>query len=148
MTLPQTDAIRRRQWPADYYSSATPPPVLPSWATFGCGAASIAILLLVFAGGAWLSRGGFTDFMDMALGMSVAEMRGMYAEDVAPEQRKSLDEAVESMREALRDGKVTVAALQPFMQEMQKSVGDRKVTPAEAKALEDTARRINSLRRR
>lgn len=148
MTLPQTDAIRRRQWPADYYSSATPPPVLPSWATFGCGAASIVILLLVFAGGAWLSRGGFTDFMDMAMGMSVAEMKGMYAADVRPEQRKSLDEAVEAMRESLRDGKVSVAALQPFMQEMQKSVRDKKVTAAEAKSLEDTARRITTLHRR
>ena len=86
--------------------------------------------------------------MDLALGMSVAEMKGMYAEDVRPEQRKSLDAAVKSMREALRSGKVSVAALQPFMQEMQKSVGDGKVTVGEAKSLEETARRTTALHRR
>lgn len=86
--------------------------------------------------------------MDMALGMSVAEMKGMYADDVRPEQRKSLDDAVESMREGLRGGKVSVAALQPFMQEMQKSVSDRKVTSQEAKSLEETASRITTLHRR
>ena len=145
MTLPETEQRRRFQWPADYYSSATPAPVLPSWAAFGCGAAAVVILLLVFAGGAWLSRGGFTDFMDMALGMSVGEMRGMYADDVTPEQRKSLDAGIESMRVSLREEKISVAALQPFMQELQRAVDDKKITPAEAKTLEETSRRIAEL---
>ena len=148
MTLPQSEEIQRRQWPADYYASATPAPVLPSWAAFGCGAASIVVLILVFAGGAWLSRGGFTDFMDIALGMSLGEMRGMYAADVTDDQKKALDASVEQMREALRSGQISVASLQPFMQAMQKAVADRKVTPAEAQTLEESAERIYSLRKK
>ena len=147
MTLPETEQRRRFQWPADYYSAPTPPSVLPPWAALGCGAASIVILLVVFAGGAWLSRGGFTDFMDMALGMSVAEMKGMYAHDVTPAQRESLDAAIESMRGALREEKISVAALQPFMQEMQKAVRDETIKADEARALEAAARRTTALGR-
>lgn len=147
MTLPETEQRRRFQWPADYYSTATPAPVLPQWAALGCGVASVVILVLVFAGGAFLSRGGFTDFMDMALGMSIGEMKGMYGDDVTPPQRESLDAAIESMRQSLREEKISVASLQPFMQEMQKAVSDEKVTASEAQALEATARRITALGR-
>ena len=137
--------MRRFLWPAEYYSGPSPAPVIPGWAALGCGAASAVILLLVFAGGAWMASGGFQQVMDISIGMTVAEMKGMYAVEVTPAQRNSLDAEIETMREGLRTKKVAVASLQPFMQSLQKAVRDEKITPAEAKSLEETVRRINGL---
>jgi hypothetical protein len=144
MTVPETSGERRFVRPADYYSSASPVPVLPSWAAYGCGAAAVVVLIIVFAGGAYLSRGGFVDFMDLAIGMSVAEMKGMYAADVTAAQKDALDGEVEAMRVNLREGKIAVAAVQPFVNVLQKTTSDSKVTPAEVKSLEESARKANA----
>jgi hypothetical protein len=149
MTEAETELAPRRTrrfvWPAEYYSGQTPAPVIPGWAALGCGAAAVVVLLLVFAGGAWMASGGFQQVMDLSLGMTVAEMKGMYVSEVTSVQRKTLDAEIETMREGLRTKKVAVASLQPFMQALQKAVRDEKITPAEAKSLEDTVRRINRL---
>lgn len=142
MTVPQTDG-RRFRWPADYYASATPDNVLPRGVTFGCAAASVVVLLVVFIGGALVSRGGFARFLDFAIGMSLGEMRGQMTADVTPEQKQSLEQEIERMRQSLRDGKVSITALQPFLQNLQNASADGKVTAAEAKTLEQTARAIN-----
>lgn len=144
MIVPETSGERRFVRPADYYSSATPERFLPSWAAYGCGAAAVVVLLIVFAGGAFLSRGGFVDFMDLVIGMSVAEMKGMYAADVTSGQKAALDKEIETMRTSLREQKVAVAALQPFLDALKKSTFDEKVTSAEASSLEEAAKRVSS----
>ncbi|HEX2059515.1 MAG TPA: hypothetical protein VHK90_02135, partial [Thermoanaerobaculia bacterium] len=63
MTVPENSERRRFVWPADYYSSASPERVLPRGVAFGCGAASLVVLLVIFIGGALVSRGGFTEFI-------------------------------------------------------------------------------------
>lgn len=144
MTVPPANSERRFVLPADYYSSPTPEAVLPSWASYGCGALGVLVLIIVFAGGAWLSRGGFADFMDFAIGMSVAEMKGMYAADVTDARKKALDGELERLRGNLRGEEIPVQSLQPFLDVLRKTTSDNKVTGVEAAAIEAAARKVNS----
>lgn len=142
----ETNGETRFRWPADYYSAPAGKGFVPRWLVFGCGGASVLVLALLFAGGAFLSGSGFTDFMDMVLGMSIAEMKGMYAEAIPADGKKSLESEIEAMRENLRDGKISVADLQPFLQKLRGVMSDNTVTAEEAHELERTARTINTRR--
>jgi hypothetical protein len=145
MSVPPPElSVRRTTWPADYYSSATPEPVLPRWAALGCGAASVLLLAIIFGGGILLSTGRFTDLMDLMIGMSVGEMKGMYSEDVSSEQRASLDAEIERFREGLRKDELPFTALQPFLEAMRNATKDGTVTPEEAEYLERVASRIGT----
>lgn len=135
MSESETTDKKSFMWPAEYYSGPSPRAVLPRGVTFGCGAAAVVALLLVFAGGAFMASGGLVQFMDFALGMSMGDVRGMYASDVTPLQKEELEIAIEQLRAGLRDGKVPVGKLDPVMQTMRKGISDRKLTPAEVKAL-------------
>jgi hypothetical protein len=149
MTVTENPPERRTfRWPADYYSAAAPKPVLPQWAPFGCGAAAVVVLILVFAGGAMISSGGFTTFMDFAIGMAVSEMKGQYAADVSADQKKSLDEEIKLMSKNLRESRVSIQAMQPFLQRLSAVSSDKKVTAAEAADLQAVARKINSAAKR
>lgn len=144
MTVPETTEPRRHfVLPADYYSSPTVHPVMPTAAAYGCGAAAVLFLALLFAGGAYLSTGGFTRFMDFVLGMSIGEMRGMYGEKVTSVQKQSLESEIEQLRAHLRADRVSVGQMQPFLQAMQSSMDDGKVSSEEAARLESTVRNIN-----
>lgn len=136
----ETSGEPRFSWPSDYYSSATPQPLLPRWAKYGCGATALLVILLIFTGGAFLAGGGFVDFMDLVLGMSVGEMKGMYTSSVTPDQRKALDAEIERLRVNLREGRTSIASLQPFLEEMRKTTGDNTVTPEEAERLRISAK--------
>lgn len=127
--------------PADYYSGPSPVAVLPRGVTFGCGAASIVALILLAAGGAWMASGGIVDVMDLSFGMTMGEVRGMYTADVTPEQKKELEEAVESLRDNLRNGKVPVANLNPVLQTIRDGIADQKMQPADVEALTAAARK-------
>jgi hypothetical protein len=129
--------------PADYYSGPSPAAVLPRGVTFGCGAASIAALLLLAGGGMWLSSGGLVDFMDLTFGMSMGEVRGAFTPDVTAAQKKELEESIEALRENLRNRKVPVGNLNPVLQTMQKGIRDKKMQPAEVEALTAAARKAN-----
>ena len=132
---------RRFVWPAEYYSGPSPVAVLPRGVTFGCGAAAVVVLVILFAGGAFMASGGIVDFMDLALGMSMGELRGMYTADVTAAQKKEVDDAIEKVRVGLREKKVSVTQLQPLMETMRKAIADQKVTPAEAKTLTASAQK-------
>lgn len=140
----ETAPARRFVWPADYYSGPSPVAVLPRGVTFGCGAASIVVLLLIFAGGAFMGSGGLVQFMDFALGMSMGDVRGMYAAEVTAAQKQELETAIEQLRVGLREGKVSVAQLQPVLETMRKGISDRKLQPAEVEALTAAARKATA----
>jgi hypothetical protein len=148
MSVPETSEKRGFVWPADYYSSATPAPVFPRAVAYGCGAASLLVLLVIFVGGAFVSGRGLSNFMDMAIGMSLGEMRGMYAPEVTPARKKTLEAEIEKMRVGLRNEKVSIVHLQPFMQNLQGAIADRKVTAREAAVLEESARKISASAKR
>jgi len=130
--------------PADYYSTASPERVLPQWASYGCGAASLLILVLVFAGGSFLAHGGFTDLMDFVFGMTMGEMRGMYTADVTAAQKQLLDQDIETMRKNLREEKITIASLQPVLRSIQKATNDKKVDGREADAIVAAVKKVNA----
>lgn len=98
-------------------------------------------LIVVFAGGAFMSSGGLVTMMDMGLGMSMGEVRGFYTPDVAAAQKKELEAAIESLRTNLRDGKTTVTRLDPVLQTMRKAIADEKMQPSEVDGLAAAARR-------
>ena len=125
----------RRLWPADYYSSATPAPVLPRWASYGCGAAAVVVLAIVFAGGLYLSGGGFAQLMDFTFGMTLGEMRGMYTPEVTQAQKDAMEKAIETMRTNVREGKASPGSMQPTLQAIQKAIKDEKLTPAEVETI-------------
>jgi hypothetical protein len=135
---------RRIYRPADYYSSAAPERVLPEWATYGCGAAAVVALLVLFAGGAFLARGGFTQLMDMVFGMTMGEMRGMYTPEVTAAQKKGLESEIETLRKNLREEKVSVQRLQPVLEAIRKTTGDKKLDAKEAEHIVAAAKKANA----
>ena len=137
---PEPAPNRSFLWPAEYYASETPKPVLPQWATYGCGIASVVVLLLVFAGGAWLAGGGFLQVLDISFGMTMGEMRGMYTPEVTAAQKKGLEDSVESLREQVRNGRIPDKNLQGLLQTMQKAMKDEKLTGAEVDSIAEQAR--------
>lgn len=134
--------------PADYYSSATPEPVLPRWAPFGCGAASVLVLVIVFAGGAWLAGGGFTEFMDFVFGMTMSELRGMYDPAVTDEQKKSLEDEIAKLRKNLREDRVSAPALDPVLRAIRSASADEKIRGDEVQAITAAARKLNATAKR
>ena len=144
MSESETTDERRFVWPAEYYSGPSPNAVLPKGVTFGCAAAAVVALIIVFAGGAFLASGGLVQFMDFALGMSMGDVRGMYAAEVTAAQKQELETAIEQLRVGLREGKVSVAQLQPVLETMRKGISDRKLQPAEVEALTAAARKATA----
>jgi len=130
--------------PCDYYSSASPERVLPAWAPYGCGGAALLILILVFAGGAFLARGGFTQVMDLVFGMTMGEMRGMYTADVTPAQKKQLEDEIALMRKNLREEKISVQSLQPVLKTIQKGTGDQKLSGKELEEIVAVTKKVNA----
>jgi hypothetical protein len=143
---PAAPAARRFLWPAEYYSSATPPPVLPRAVSYGCGALSVLVLAAVFAAGAWMSRGGFVQVLDLTLGMTLGQMRGMYTSEVTAADKQSLEREIEAMRAKMREGAVPLPRLQTFLQTLQKSMKDEKIDPAEVRQLTATAQNAQRAR--
>ena len=133
--------VTRRLWPAEYYASATPAPVLPRWAAYGCGAAAVLVLIVVFAGGLWLNSGGFAQLMDFTFAMSLGEMRGMYTPEVTPEQKDAMEREIETMRANVREKGISAGAMQPVLQTIQKAIKDEKLTPAEVDEITAAAKK-------
>ena len=136
------DVTRPRRWPADYYAAPLSEvrPVLPKWVPWGCGGAAILTLVVMVAAGALLTGSRLNALVDLALGMSLGEMKGMYTAGVTEQQKVSLDAEITQMREALQAGRISVKDVQPFMQALQRAVRDNEVTPAEADELTAAAR--------
>ena len=148
MSVPETSSETRRfVWPSDYYCGPTPKPVLPRGVTFGCAAASVVVLILVFAGGAWLSRGGFFQLMDFAFAQSLGEVRGKYTSDVTPAQKAAFEQAMESLRENMRANKIAAAEIDPVLQSIRKAMKDKKVSRADVEAMTAAARKANRPRK-
>jgi hypothetical protein len=133
---------RRFQWPADYYSGPTPVAVLPRWAAFGCGGLSVLVIAIVTAVGVYLAHGGLNQVMDFAVATTMSEVRGMYTRDVPPAQRRSVDAELARLGKDLRAGNVNVAGLDPLLRAMRDAAEDAKVTPVEARRIEDMARSV------
>jgi len=129
--------------PSDYYSSASPQRVLPAWVSFGCGAASLLILIVVFAGGAFLAGGGLAQVMDWTFGATMGELRGMYTPEVSAAQKQSLDTEIETMRRNLREEKISVQSVNPVLQAIRRATADQKVDAKELESLLAATKKVN-----
>ena len=129
--------------PADYYSSGAPERVLPQWAPYGCGGAALLVLILVFAGGAFLSRGGIFQLMDFVFGTTMGEIRGMYAKDVTKEQKDVFEKEIAAMRKELRAKAIRVERVSPLLETIRKVTADEKITRAEMDTLLAAVKKVN-----
>ena len=129
--------------PADYYSSGAPERVLPQWAPYGCGGAALLVLILVFVGGAYASRGGLAQFMDLAFGLTMSEMRGMYTKDVTAEQKAALEREVAAMRKNLREETISVQTIEPVLQVIRKASADEKISRSEIDVIVAAVKKVN-----
>ena len=136
-TPPPIKTARSMRLPAAYYSAplSEVKPIFPAWVPWGCGSAAALFLLLMFAGSAALTGPRLGALLDFVLNVSVGEMKGMYTSDVSRAQQDAFDAELKRMREQLRDGTISVQKVQPFLQAMQQTVGDEKVTPEELENL-------------
>jgi hypothetical protein len=128
---------RAFRFPCAYYSAplAEVRPIFPKWVPVGCGIASTVIIVLLFAGGAYLSGPGLSEFMDFVLGLSMGEIRGMYTPEVTAQQKQHFDDEAKQLREGLRNNTVSVSNLQPLLKRMKTAMDDGKVTPDEVDQL-------------
>ncbi len=143
---PTSPQPSRYRLPADYYAApaAEVRPVFSRRVKIGCGAASVAILLIIFVGGAIVARQGIGKLMDPLLGMMSDEIGTMYTKDVTPEQRTQLAGEITRLREGIRSGRVPVAKLDPVMASLREAVRDQKITPEESNRLAKLIHEVNT----
>ena len=139
----QTNASQRSfRVPADYYAAPLSEvrPIFPTWVPWGCGAAASLFLLILFVSGALLTGPRLNALIDLTLGMTLGELKGMYQKDVTDAQKTSFDAEVKRMRQNLTASKISAKDIQPFLQGVQKAVKDDKVTAAEVDQLTRVAK--------
>jgi len=135
--------------PADYYAAAVGDarPLFPRWVPFGCGTASIVVLLLVFALGVAVSTGALGELLDLMFGTMQGEIDKMFTPDVTAPQRAALDAEMKTMRTAIRANRLSLDHLQPLLRTMREVSSDEHVTPAETQQLTREIHEINNRKR-
>jgi hypothetical protein len=138
---PNDSPTRRFRLPSDYYSAPLSEvrPVFPRWVPYGCGIGAAVAIIALFATGAILTGPRLAQGLDFVIGMSLGDLRGMF-QGVSTEQKDAFEREVKAMRDGLNANRVPVAAVQPFLQAMQKAITDKKVTPEEVEQLTKAAR--------
>ncbi|HKO56384.1 MAG TPA: hypothetical protein VJ276_10935 [Thermoanaerobaculia bacterium] len=131
--------------PADYYCAPSSEirPIFPRWVPLGCGSASVAFVVLLFAGGVWVQHGGLEKLMDFALGMMTGEMAAVYDKDVSDAEKQALSEAMAAYRANIRTDKVPLLTVQPVMDALQPAIADKRLTREEIRHLTETIRKAN-----
>jgi hypothetical protein len=132
--LPPSLPFRR---PADYYSSPAGEarPLFPKWVPYGCGSAAIVALIIVFALGVAVSRGMLGPMFELMLATTQAEIDKMFTRDVKPADKQAFDAEMKTMRDLVRDNRVSMEQLQPLLRMIREAISDERVTPAETQQL-------------
>jgi hypothetical protein len=139
---PAASAFRR---PADYYSSVdTQKPIFARWVPFGCGTASIVVIVAMLIMAAGISSGAFGELFEYVFASMEGEIVKMMAPDVKPEQKKAFQAEMKTMRESIRRGKLSMDRLQPLMKSIREASVDEKVTGPEVERLTREVHTINS----
>lgn len=131
--------------PADYYAAPLSElrPLFPRWVPFGCGAASLLAVLILFGAGAVAGSGKGGSIFATLFGTMQEEIDGMFTKDVTPAQKSAFDAEMKALRGHLADGKVSMDRLQPLLHAIRDASLDNKVTPAEAAQLTQAAHEVN-----
>ena len=132
--------------PADYYSTpgGDTRPLFPRWVPFGCGTASIVVVLLVFALGAAVSTGALGELLDLMFGSMQGQIDKMFMPEVTPPQKAALDAEMKTMRAAIRANRLSLDRLQPLLRSMRDVSSDEHITPQETEQLIHEIHDINS----
>jgi len=140
---PRTLPFRR---PADYYSAPLSEvrPIVHKGVPYGCGAASLLAIVLLFIGGALAGSGQGGALFATLFGTMAGEIRGMYAKDVTAAQKAAFDAEIKALQKNLDDGKVSISDLQPLLRSIRETSGDSSVTAKELDALTQAARNVNA----
>jgi hypothetical protein len=143
---PAAPPENRAQMPAEYYSAPVDESkrIVPRGVLLGCGAAAAIGLLIIFAIGAFLASGGMATFLDFALGQTLGEVRGLYASDVSPAQKQTLEAELDALRKQVRDEKLPITRLSPVLTELQSSIKDRSVRSEEVERLREKIREASA----
>ena len=132
--------------PADYYAAppGEAPPLFPRWVPFGCGAASLLAIVVLFIGGALAGGGKGGGIFATLFGTMQSEIHGMFTKDVTPAQKAAFDAEMNALRGNLGAGKVSIDRLQPLLRAIRDASVDNKVTPEETERLTRAAHEVNS----
>jgi hypothetical protein len=134
---PREPSKRGFRLPAAYYASTSSDlrPVFPRWVPFGCGAASLVLLIFLFAGGAFLSSGGIGKVLDFMFAQMEIELTSAYGKDVPAPQKMELSAAIDELRANIRADRVKLPAIEPLLQSMREATSDKTLTPDEVSRL-------------
>ena len=131
--------------PTDYYSSpAEGRPLVPRWVPYGCGTASIILLLFVFALGAAFSSGALGELLELMFASMQGEIDKMFTPDVSAAQKAAFDGEMKKMRDSIRTNRLTLDRMQPLLRTMREVASDERVTPSEAEQLTKEIHEINN----
>lgn len=133
--------------PADYYSS--PPSqqrMVPRGLTFGCGAVALLILVLMFAGGAFVNGGGGTRLVRGFFTRIQTELLQQCGKDVKPQQKTAFAAEYSAMQDRITAGKVKSDDLLDVFKSIRDDSEDGVVTSAELEQLTGKIHAINSAR--
>lgn len=110
----------------------------------GCGIASAAFIVLLFAAGAWLSGGGASRLMGWALQMIHIDLGSMYAKDVTAAEKKAVDDELLALEHNVEQGKVAVTSVQGVMATLRPAISDQKLTRDEVQQLIKVTHEVNA----
>jgi len=111
---------------------------------YGCGAAAIVVLILIFLGGVFASRGGMGEVLELMFGSMQGEIDKMFTKDVPPAQKAAFDREMKTMRDSVRQNQIPIERLQPLLRSLREITSDNRVTPAEAQQLIQEIHAINT----
>ena len=143
---PAREPFRR---PADYYSSPVEDvtPIFARWVPFGCGTASIVLIVALLGVAAGVSTGAFNSVFEMMIASMETEIDKMMTPDVKPPQKAAFDRELKTLRESVRANKVKMDRLQPLMKTMRTAVEDQHVDAREVDQLTRAIHAINTGRK-
>jgi hypothetical protein len=132
--------------PADYYAAPLSDvrPIFPRWVPFGCGAASLLVMLVLFGAGAVAGSGKGGSIFAWMFATMQDEIRGTFTKEVSPAQKAAFDAEMKTLRGNLDKGTVSIDRLQPLLHAIRDASIDSKVTPEEAAQLTKAAHDVNA----
>ena len=131
--------------PADYYAAPVEEvrPILPRWAAFGCGSASLVAIVVLFGSGALIGGGKGGELFAYLMATVEDEIHGMQTKEVTAAQKAALDAEMTALRTNLKRGKVSIDKLQPLLRVIREASMDGKITPEETTNLARSAHDVN-----
>lgn len=132
--------------PADYYSGASGDTKKSTgcrnWA-IGCGGAGCLVLIILFAGGAWLVTRGMPTLVDYVFKDVETKVAQSGVAAATPEQKEALHDQVLRLRGNLESGTIGPGEVQSLIENAAQAASDGHVTSEELTGLIDQLKKVN-----